>query len=64
MDAECQDRIKVCLHIFFFVNRYCAKSCGKCSLGQMVDEDTLCVDKNETCAFWASKGECKSNDFR
>jgi ShK domain-like len=40
------------------MSRYCKMSCGKCgNRSDEVDGGSLCVDQNENCAFWASKGK-------
>jgi hypothetical protein len=36
------------------VIKECPEMCGVCT--------TTCVDKNETCAAWAKKGECTGNN--
>jgi len=40
---------------------YCRKSCDYCGEKSSVKKSDLCSDKNEQCAYWASKGECKAN---
>lgn len=48
------------------MRRYCPLSCDICKdpngdAAGIGDDDSLCVDKEEQCAYWASRGECSAN---